>query len=228
MNEYELNFENYRSNINRIKIVLYSYYVAFILCAATILVGLYYYFELKKYLAVEVEDVTIIEMIYNIFTILHALLTIVTMVTFAFWFRRAYANLERLGVNIEYKNYWAVWSFIIPIISLFRPLKIAKEIDIKYESVLEQFNDLHKKNDNSYSILKAWFIVYWIDILIYRILDRTTDHINNVLENLMYSLISALITLISIGLTILMIRTLSKSEIDLEQYLKLEELNSNT
>lgn len=40
-------------------------------------------------------------------------------------------------------------------------------------------------------------------------------------------LFSDVVSLISILLTILMIKTLSKSENELEQYLKLEELNSN-
>ena len=83
------------------------------------------------------------------------------------------------------------------------------------------------QNLNNYSIVTAWFSVYWIDIIVSRLANKTQFiSMGQMVEYHGYMLGSYTITLLSIGLTILMIRTISKSETDLEQYLKLEELSA--
>ena len=227
MNENELNFENYLPNEQRKNNALYSFYAAFLLCAISIIIGIYYYFELKKYADLEIEDISTLETVYYVSTILFSLSIISTIIFFTLWFRRAYANLRRVGIDIENNDSMAFWGFVIPFMNLVKPLKIAKEIDLKYDFILQKINEEHKQNLNNYSIITAWFSVYWIDIIVSRLANKTQFiSMGQMVEYHGYMLGSYTITLLSIGLTILMIRTISKSETDLEQYLKLEELSA--
>lgn len=43
------------------------------------------------------------------------------------WFRRAYKNLRTMGRNTHTPG-WAFWGWVVPIISLFRPYQMAKEL----------------------------------------------------------------------------------------------------
>lgn len=229
MNEYELNFENYLSNLKRKNNVILSFYIAIGTTLISFFTGIYYYFELEKFINSEVEDISIIEGVYGITGILQAISIIATMIFFVLWFRRAYANLKRVGLSLDSNDNMAFWGFVIPIINFVKPLRIAKEIDLKYDYILSEFNENHNSNLNNYTILTAWWIMYWIDNVVSRIATKFEySSLEQMLDNQKIMLFSDITSLISIALTILMIRTLSRSEIQLEQYLKLEELNSNT
>lgn len=228
MNEYELNFENYLSNLKRKNNVILSFYIAIGTTLISFFTGIYYYFELEKFINSEVEDISIIEGVYGITGILQAISIIGTMIFFVLWFRRAYANLKRVGLSLDSNDNMAFWGFVIPIINFVKPLRIAKEIDLKYDYILSKFNENHNSNLNNYTILTAWWIMYWIDNVVSRIATKFEySSLEQMLDNQKIMLFSDITSLISIALTILMIRTLSRSEIELEQYLKLEELNSN-
>lgn len=228
MNENELNFENYQSNLKRKNNVILSFYIALGTSLLSFFVGIYYYIELEKFVNSEVEDISVIEGIYGITGIMQGISIIATMIFFVLWFRRAYANLKRVGLSIENNDNMAFWGFVIPIINFVKPLKIAKEIDLKYDYLLHKFNENHHSNPNNYSILTAWWIVYWVDNIVTRIATKyNLSSLEQILDNRKIMLFSDVVSLISILLTILMIKTLSKSENELEQYLKLEELNSN-
>ena len=49
-------------------------------------------------------------------------------VIFLFWFRRAYANLDILRGGKRHGTGWAVGSWFVPILNLFRPKQITNEI----------------------------------------------------------------------------------------------------
>ena len=51
-----------------------------------------------------------------------------TAIVFVTWFHRAYKNLDHFGHNREHGTGWAVGAWIAPIISLFRPFQMAREI----------------------------------------------------------------------------------------------------
>ena len=56
-------------------------------------------------------------------------ITIVTGIAYSFWVYRAHQNLPSLGAaSIEYSPGWAVGSFFVPILNLFRPCQIMLEI----------------------------------------------------------------------------------------------------
>lgn len=57
------------------------------------------------------------------------LLLLIAAGVFVAWFFQAYKNLRRLGVqNMRYGNGWAIGSWFVPILSLWRPKQIANDI----------------------------------------------------------------------------------------------------
>lgn len=158
----EKDYSQLISNNERKKNVLYSFYALIGVLVLNILIATYYYFELIKYDDGLIDNVEAIEAIYLVVNLLQIGIYISTIVFFVLWFKRAYANLDRIGVYIENKVNMAFWGFVIPIINLSKPLKIAKEMDYKYDSLVEELDPNHKQNLNSYSIILAWFILYWV------------------------------------------------------------------
>ena len=67
----------------------------------------------------------------RIIGVLYSIAMLVSAVFFIQWFRRAYYNLQVRTGNCEHGEVWAAGSWFVPIISLFRPLHIMKEMDTK-------------------------------------------------------------------------------------------------
>ena len=67
----------------------------------------------------------------RIIGVLYSIAMLVSAVFFIQWFRRAYYNLQVRTGNCEHGEGWAAGSWFVPIISLFRPLHIMKEMDTK-------------------------------------------------------------------------------------------------
>lgn len=53
---------------------------------------------------------------------------IVSAIVFIKWFRRAYDNIHRINSYLSFGEEWAAWAWAVPIISLFRPYQIMKEM----------------------------------------------------------------------------------------------------
>ncbi len=64
----------------------------------------------------------------QVISILYMLAYITSIVTFIMWFRRAYYNLHQKVNNLMLPEGWAAGSWFLPIISLFRPYQIMKEM----------------------------------------------------------------------------------------------------
>ena len=65
----------------------------------------------------------------QLLSIVYLLLLIPTAIVYLVWFHRAYTNLEALGADdLRHKPAWAVGSWFVPILNLFRPVQIAQEI----------------------------------------------------------------------------------------------------
>jgi hypothetical protein len=61
-------------------------------------------------------------------TLVAVVVYLIGAVIFLFWFRRAYANLDSLGARMRHGPGWAVGSWFVPILNLFRPKQIANDI----------------------------------------------------------------------------------------------------
>ncbi|MBS7332197.1 MAG: DUF4328 domain-containing protein [Weeksellaceae bacterium] len=224
----EKDFTQLRSNRARTKNVLLSFYSLIVLLILNAIFGIYYYFQLIKLNNSDNYDISTIELIYGVLNILLGINIIATVVYFILWFRRSYANLGRIGLYMENKENMAIWGFVIPILNWFKPIKMAKEIDLKYDYLVEELDENHNKNLNNYSIITAWWILYWVDSIYTRITYKIDfETIEQMIEYQLYDIIGFAITLLSAILTILLIQNLGKTQNKLEDLIELETLNSN-
>ena len=99
-------------------------------------------------------------------------------ITFIMWFRRAYYNLGLL-TKTEYKDSWAVWSWIVPIISFLRPYSMMSELYSKAISVLKSYNISYNKDFKSH-ILVWWWGLHIIGNIMSWGVFRLSSHIDTI------------------------------------------------
>lgn len=91
--------------------------------------------------------------------IVYLIAFITSAVFFILWFRRAYYNLGVRTETTYYSEGWAAGSWFVPIISLFRPFQIMKELDEDTSELLGKASST-EVNTNSFLIGTWWTL--WI------------------------------------------------------------------
>lgn len=72
----------------------------------------------------------------QIIAVIYLIAMVICAVFFIQWFRRAYYNLQVRTGTCEHSDGWAAGSWFVPIISLFRPYHIMKELDEKMSRLI--------------------------------------------------------------------------------------------
>jgi hypothetical protein len=85
---------------------------------------------------------------------------IVSAVTFIMWFRRAYYNLSLLDRTLSHTDGWAAGAWFVPILSLFRPFQIMREMFVHTNSVLRL--NIEGFPINNRLTLLGWWWALWI------------------------------------------------------------------
>ncbi len=91
----------------------------------------------------------------RIIAIIYLIAFIISAITFIQWFRRAYFNLHIKVNGLLQPEGWAAGSWFVPVISLYRPYQIMKEL---YEETAEF---LTKKGFSFNSNLSTRFLGWW-------------------------------------------------------------------
>lgn len=154
---------------------------------------------------------------YKAITILlDVLIQLVAIVVFLMWFVRAYKNLHRLRINhLEYSAAWAGWSFFIPIVNLFQPYQIAREILSETIKKIKRLNPYEPiKQDTS---IVGWWWAFWILTTIMNRIAYFLDPVDvfNIEVIRRYDLvmtISNALGIVAIIMVIQMIRKISRYE----------------
>lgn len=140
---------------------------------------------------------------------------IASVLLFLSWFRRAYGNLHRMRIkNLEYSETMTIWSFIIPIISLYRPYKIAKEIIIETRKKLSELTSNYKFQSNL-SILGVWWGLFLITNYIGQFALRSVfknETIDQFITSTQAYMVSDFMDIPTAIVTILMIKQISRDE----------------
>ena len=142
-------------------------------------------------------------------------LYITSVVVFLNWFRRAYGNLHRIGINyLKHGESMAVWTWFIPIIVLFRPVKIMNEIWIETQEKIKNIN-------SNYSIKKGGLLIglWWALFILSNFIGRYVlnsifkdDTIEQLIEANIAILISDIAQITEALVVILIVSKLSKIE----------------
>ena len=85
---------------------------------------------------------------------------ILSAVMFIQWFRRAYYNLHQKINHLSYSEGWAAGAWFVPILNLFRPYQIMKELYNETKNILLK-NGLNISKSFSTNLLGLWWTL-WI------------------------------------------------------------------
>ena len=211
--------EQFKDNSQRAKNVIYAFYGICIVNLIAIVSDYMQISLLKDYNAgILVEDSKAESNDFRqmIIGLLQSVLFITTAILFLVWFYRAYRNLHvTLGQKrMSYGKNMSVWGFLIPIMSLFVPYQITKEITTKNQRLLHKiFPDF--KNITSYTLIGFWWATFIITNFVENFAFRTifkTDTIDELITSTQAYLVTDILDIIASVLAILLVMQVSKEE----------------
>lgn len=159
----------------------------------------------------------------NAFFILIALIfLILIIILFLNWYRRAYGNLIRLKINqTSYSEKMALWFWFIPIINIFKPYEIMKDIAFSTQNkILEINSELDVKSHHL--ILRIWWVLFIITnsiLILLRFLAYGSKDRDEILSYANLELYISCIDVVKIYFFILVVKIISKNEETLKQLL---------
>ncbi len=169
-------------------------------------------------------DLTNNDLRVGLISVLYVLIYILSGITFIQWFRRAYNNLEA-RTRIDHSEGWAAGGWFVPIISLFRPYKIMKELFEKTDRLIKDRTSATTEN-NQISLIGVWWAL-WIIVGYVGNYGLKTAFKSDTIEDLSNSTIADIVSSfleIPVGiLAILVITAFAKKE---SQLLQLEAQES--
>lgn len=160
--------------------------------------------------------------------VIYLLVFIISGVTFIQWFRRAYFNLHQRIDHLAHSEGWAAGAWFVPILNLFRPFQIMKEL---YEETIE-FLSGHEYRDKgalSTSILGVWWAAWVINSIIGQFVFRASSgakEISDFQTITMASIAGNIVGLIAGFLAIKVIKDYSKVEPVLMEYSYEDQINN--
>lgn len=160
------------------------------------------------------QEANISDMIQMTMGFVQAGIYIASMVVFLNWFRRAYGNLHRVGVNIKHYEKMAVWAWMIPFIWFYRPVQIMNEIWTKTQEKIKEFDETYEIQSGGI-IIGLWWTIFIISNFIGRYIFKMLfkqESIGQMIESSQATMISDIIQIPEALLVILIVYRLSKME----------------
>lgn len=140
---------------------------------------------------------------------------IVVSVLFIMWFRRAYVNAGFISDRkLNYDDSWAIWGFVIPIISLWYPYNFATEIDEKIDRFLKSVKQGFVPKAIGW-VIGLWWALYIIKSVAANIAFRLVlreDTLEELVTSTQVYIFSDLFDIIAALVTVMMIIKMSEKE----------------
>ncbi|MDR0232193.1 MAG: DUF4328 domain-containing protein [Dysgonamonadaceae bacterium] len=140
---------------------------------------------------------------------------LISAVTFIMWFRRAYFNLHQKVNTLQFSEGWAAGSWFVPIVNLYRPYQIMKEIYVETKRLFTR-KGLSEKIDYSTSYLGWWWTLWIISAIIgqfvFRFSLKSADTIDNLIITTAAQMILSILGIPLALITIKIIKDYSKVE----------------
>ncbi|AII50408.1 DUF4328 domain-containing protein [Hymenobacter sp. APR13] len=141
-------------------------------------------------------------------------LTLASAVAFMRWMRRAYYNLAALGIGVEYDDSWAVSGWIIPVVSLYRPYTIMREI-------WQRTQRMGYGYVTSHTLLRVWWTLFLLRSatgIVTNLIANQVNTLEGVRAQLLWLAGSTVFDLAALFVTMKVIRRIA----DFEQQMQLQ------
>lgn len=146
--------------------------------------------------------------------ILYLIAYIASGIAFIMWFRRAYFNLHCRVKGLSFSEGWAAGSWFVPIVNLYRPYQIMKELYVETEKFLLNKNE-SSTVDLPTNYLGIWWTLWIVSGVLGQIVFRISLHADTIPElmsSTMLYIISGIIGIILAFATIKVIKNYSVQE----------------
>lgn len=124
---------------------------------------------------IPIEILSTPEQIQNIIHVGVLLSTITCCIIFLLWFKREYHNLHAINPKLKYKEAWAIWSWFIPIINLWRPYQIMKEIYI--HATTTEKKEIHPEEEEIITtpVIDLWWLLWLASNVLSQVNNRLPE-----------------------------------------------------
>lgn len=172
--------------------------------------GISYYFQMRLLQdansgrMIDMATANANDMRQLLIAVVFLLVYIGTIITFIMWFRRGYYNLHRIVPHLSQSERWAAGAWFVPILNLFRPYTIMKEMVYETEDVLAKAELIERKNRvRQVGIWWALWISYSVISNIISRIELKNDDIDSLIFT---SGANVIISVLCIPLTIITVR----------------------
>jgi Domain of unknown function (DUF4328) len=183
------------------------------------LISSYFQYDLLQTVAnggeISTESVTSNDNREQAIRIIQIIVFVVSAITFIQWFRRAYFNLHLRVNHLSHSEGWAAGCWFVPIVNLFRPYQIMKELFQETQLFLKR-NEAHTSEHLAMPSLGLWWTFWIIDWFVGRFVFKYTmkaETIEELTRSTIGQIISNAIGIILAIITINIITEYSKLEL---------------
>lgn len=205
-----------RPNQARARQLINAFYVMMGLTLLTLALAVWQYFLFQGFindpLNIDLEKAELSDNLDRISGVIDITMKIVVIVLFIRWFRRAYYNLHMASPGqASYEEGWAAGAWFVPILNLFRPFQIMREIWVGTQRAIP-----HRIMDVApVTIVGIWWALYLAMNISGNILFRLSlnvDSIDDLNAVSILSLIVEIVTVPAILVAVVMVKKASSFE----------------
>ncbi len=211
-----------KPNTQRARIAIILIWIVGSLDLVSILSGFFQYQLLndaRSGMIVTTERASANDLREGIISIAYLIAFTISIITFIMWFRRAYYNLHEKFDYLQHSEGWAAGCWFVPIVSLYRPYQIMKELYTITKEVLTEKGIEVNQNLGRYS-LGIWWTLWIINNIIGQVVFRYTPTADSLPELAVATMLSMLNNIIGIPLALITVKVI-------KDYSKLEPLLEN-
>ncbi len=150
--------------------------------------------------------------------ILYLMLYFTSAITFILWFRRAYYNLHTKINYLNFPEEWASYAWFTPVLNLFRPFKIMKELFTETNLYLSERSKGFTPKENS-TVLTIWWALWVITGVFGQIIYRMDgESLDELLTSTFLSMVQEMIGIPLALITMKIIKDYAKLEEQLYEF----------
>jgi hypothetical protein len=153
-------------------------------------------------------DATPLGIAHNLLAVIELIVMITAFVLFVRWLRRAYWNLHALGRRLEHSEGWAAGAWFVPLLNMFRPYSIVREV--WRQTQLVAFEQV-----TPHGLLRAWWLLFILHGIVSNITSGMAGSANTIeqLQSAVWgNAITAMLMLGTAVLTIQLVRRIASYE----------------
>jgi hypothetical protein len=139
--------------------------------------------------------------------IIYIIAYIISGVTFIRWFRRAYYNLHQKVTQLSFSDGWAAGCWFVPVVCLFRPYQIMKELYQKTQKVLTK-REVTITEKFSTNFLGWWWALWIISNYVGQFLIRYTLKVDTLDGLITSTVVSMAAGIIDIPLALITVKVI--------------------